>query len=168
MNTVATFKKIPLEEYERTIYEMASRDEPWFTPEALYEDLKLPVRSTAGSAGYDFYMPFTKTFHVGYEYVIPTGIRVRIDDGWMLACLPRSGVGFKYGLRLKNTMGIIDSDYYYADNFGHIMAKITVDTTLKLSRGDRFMQGIFLPYGITTDDKATAVRTGGFGSTGEK
>lgn len=61
-------------------------------------------------------------------------------------------------------------DYYFADNEGHIMAKITNDSrdgkTLKLNAGDRFMQGIFLPFGITYNDEATEKRTGGFGSTG--
>ena len=82
-------------------------------------------------------------------------------------CVPRSGLGFKYGCRLVNTCGIIDEDYYYADNEGHIMAKITCDKGFKLASGDRFMQGIFVPYAVTADDDPIASeRTGGFGSTG--
>jgi dUTP pyrophosphatase len=71
-------------------------------------------------------------------------------------------------LRLANTVGIIDSDYYFSDNEGHIMAKIAVegDQPVLLKVGERFMQGIFIPYGITYTDKATEVRNGGFGSTG--
>lgn len=85
----------------------------------------------------------------------------------MLALFPRSGLGFKHGMRLKNTVGIIDSDYYNADNEGHIMAKIDVDYGFIGEEGDRFMQGVFLPYGVTTDDNANGERTGGFGSTGK-
>ena len=44
---------------------------------------------------------------------------------WVLKCYPRSGLGFKYRLQLNNTVGIIDSDYFYSDNEGHIFSKIT-------------------------------------------
>ena len=82
---------------------------------------------------------------------------------------PRSGLGFKYRLQLNNTVGIIDSDYFYSDNEGHIFAKITNDSkegkTVVLKAGEGFMQGIFLEYGITVDDETTEKRNGGFGST---
>lgn len=85
----------------------------------------------------------------------------------MLALFPRSGLGFKHGMRLKNTVGIVDSDYYNASNEGHIMAKIDVDLNFICNEGERFMQGVFIPYGIATNDAPTAnERVGGFGSTG--
>ena len=81
----------------------------------------------------------------------------------------RSGLGFKYRLQLNNTVGIIDSDYYFSDNEGHIFAKLTNDgkeqKTVEVVQGQGFMQGIFVPFGITVDDDATAIRNGGFGST---
>lgn len=137
---------------------------------AIHASISLPARSTSGSAGYDFVTPFDITLAPGETALIPTGVRVQIDDGWFLALFPRSGLGFKFRLQLDNTVGIIDSDYYHAENEGHIMAKITNDShsekTLHLNAGDRFMQGIFLPYGITVDDAAYGLRVGGFGSTG--
>ncbi len=130
----------------------------------------LPVRATAGSAGYDFRTPCPITLAPGETIKIPTGIRAAISDGWVLQIFPRSGLGFKYRLQLNNTVGIIDSDYYYSDNEGHIQIKMTNTNTegktVSLSAGDAFAQGIFLPYGITEDDDVTAVRNGGFGSTG--
>ena len=90
----------------------------------------------------------------------------------MLKCYPRSGLGFKYRMQLDNTVGIIDSDYYNADNEGHIMAKITNDTKedkiMEIENGKGFMQGIFVEYGITEDDDANGIRTGGFGHTDNK
>lgn len=72
-------------------------------------------------------------------------------------------------MQLNNTVGIIDSDYFGANNEGHIMAKITNDTnedkTIEINRGEGFMQGIFVEYGITEDDHVEATRNGGFGST---
>ena len=131
--------------------------------------VKLPVRATAGSAGYDFVVPCDVTLAPGETAKIPTGIRAQIADGWVLCVFPRSGLGFKYRIQLDNTVGIIDSDYFGSDNEGHIFIKITNDgkagKTLSLKAGDGFAQGIFLPFGVTEDDNATAKRNGGFGST---
>ena len=138
---------------------------------AAYDAITLPKRATAGSAGYDLRTPFALSLRPGEGAKIPTGLRVKIAEGWMLAVYPRSGLGFKYRLQLDNTVGIIDSDYYFAENEGHIFVKITNDgrsgKTVELAAGDAFAQGIFTEYGVTEDDCATAARTGGFGSTGK-
>ncbi|RGV95363.1 deoxyuridine 5'-triphosphate nucleotidohydrolase [Ruminococcus sp. AF14-10] len=135
----------------------------------IYEQIRLPKRATAGSAGYDFLSPVDFTVAPGQGIKIPTGIRVEMEPEWVLKCYPRSGLGFKYRLQLNNTVGIIDSDYFYSDNEGHIFAKLTNDSredkTLELKAGEGFMQGIFVEYGITVDDDATGIRNGGFGST---
>ena len=90
----------------------------------------------------------------------------------MLCLFPRSGLGFKFRLQLNNTVGIIDSDYSESDNEGHIFVKITNDTntgkTISLKRGDGFVQGIFIPYGLTEDDNTTEKRNGGMGSTDKR
>ena len=135
----------------------------------IYDNIKLLKRATAGSAGYDFYAPVSITLEPGKTIKIPTGIRVEMESDWVLKCYPRSGLGFKYRLQLNNTVGIIDSDYFYSDNEGHIFAKLTNDTneerTVEIAAGTGFMQGIFVEYGITVDDNVTTVRNGGFGST---
>lgn len=135
----------------------------------IYETIRLPRRATAGSAGYDFFAPVEFILGPGETVKIPTGIRVEIQQEWVLKCYPRSGLGFKYRLQLNNTVGIIDSDYFYSDNEGHIFAKITNDTnegkTLTIPADTGFMQGIFVEYGITVDDDATEIRNGGLGST---
>ncbi len=135
----------------------------------LYDNLKLPTRATKGSAGYDFFAPYNFTLPPNKTIKIPTGIRCEIEDNWVLKLYPRSGLGFKYRLQLNNSVGIIDADYFYSDNEGHIFAKITNDTneekTISLKSGEGFMQGIFVEYGITIDDYTDGVRNGGFGST---
>lgn len=131
------------------------------------ENVKLPERATAGSAGYDFFAPFSFTLAPAESIKIPTGVRVKIENGWFLAIYPRSGLGFKYRLQLDNTVGIIDADYYNSDNEGHIMIKMTNcgDKPLSVEQGQGFAQGIFTPFGITYDDAADSIRNGGFGST---
>lgn len=135
----------------------------------IYQEIRLPRRATAGSAGYDFFVPIDFKLEPGKTIKIPTGIRVEMEPNWVLKCYPRSGLGFKYRLQLNNTVGIIDSDYFYSDNEGHIFAKITNDSnegkTVSLTAGTGFMQGIFIEYGITFDDDVTEIRNGGLGST---
>ena len=135
----------------------------------IYENIKLPKRATVSSAGYDFFAPFKIIIKSGDTFKMPTGIRVKIDDGWVLQCYPRSGLGFKYRMQLDNTVGIIDADYYNSDNEGHIMAKFTNDSRedkeIVINEGNGYMQGIFVQFGITTDDCADGIRNGGFGST---
>ena len=150
MNRIAKFYKVSAEQFGRD----------------CYDNIILPTRATAGSAGYDFRAPYDFTLDVGEEIVIDTGIRAKIADGWVLVILPRSGSGFKFGVRLANTAGVIDSDYFNADNEGHIKIKLTGATKpFAVKAGDAFAQGIFLPYGITEDDDCVAERHGGFGST---
>jgi dUTP pyrophosphatase len=141
--------------------------------EEAYNDIKLPKRATLGSAGYDFYAPVDLIIRPGETVKVPTGIRARMDEGWVLMIFPRSGLGFKFRLMLDNTVGVIDSDYYNSDNEGHIMIKVTncsgigeaEGKTINIAKGQGFAQGVFLPFGITTDDEASGIRNGGLGST---
>ena len=155
MKKIAKFYKVSKEEFIKS------------ADEALYENIILPKRATKGSAGYDFFANDSFSLKAGQSIKIPTGIRVQIDEGWVLKIYPRSSLGFKYRLSLDNTVGIIDSDYFNADNEGHIFIKITNcgDKPLTVEKGKAFAQGVFTPYGITVDDDVTEVRHGGFGST---
>lgn len=162
MNRIAQFYKVSHDQFKRD----------WIDcfPNLIipHEDMiKLPHRATQGSAGYDFYSPLDFKLAPGEMIKFPTGIRVKIENGWVLMAFPRSGLGFKYKLQLNNTVGIIDSDYFDALNEGHIFVKLTNDgdKTVEVKRGDAVIQGVFLPFGITVDDEASGIRTGGFGST---
>ena len=135
----------------------------------IYEEIKLPKRATAKSAGYDIYMPIDIKLEPGKTVKIPTGIRVYMEPEYVFMIYPRSGLGFKYRLQLNNTVGVIDADYYESDNEGHIFVKVTNDSnenkTVELQKGNGFAQGIFMQYAITFDDEVTTQRNGGFGST---
>ena len=131
-------------------------------------EIPIPRRSTRGSAGYDFVSPATTVIPAGGKAVIPTGIRCEMREGWVLMLFPRSGLGFRHQTRLSNTVGIIDSDYAFAENEGHILVSLRnpLDRELVIGRGERFCQGIFLPYGLAEEEDEFAERRGGFGSTG--
>lgn len=152
------FCKVTLSEYEKTGIENATE---------VYEQIKLPKRATKGSAGYDFFAPHDFCIKPNETITLATGIRALMPQTTVLMIFPRSGLGFKYRLRLNNTVGIIDSDYSESDNQGHIFIRVTNegDKDLEVARGQGFAQGIFLTYGITDDDDTTDSRNGGFGST---
>lgn len=131
-------------------------------------ELTLPCRATAGSAGYDFISTVETVMQPGETALIPTGIRAAMEPGWVLLLFPRSSLGFKHNVRLANTVGVIDSDYYHAANEGHIMVKLYNggDHPVTIARGERFCQGVFLPHGLAQEETVTTDRQGGFGSTG--
>ena len=167
MQRIARFEKVSYEQFA-----IACKDDLGVSDDEIrkiYEDIRLPKRATAGSAGYDFSTPVDIHLMPGETVKIPTGIRAKMDKDWVLMIFPRSGLGFKFRLQLNNTVGVIDSDYYDSDNEGHIFIKITNDSnegrTVDVAAGGGFAQGIFMPYGITEDDDVTDGRNGGFGST---
>lgn len=168
MNKIAKFEKVSFKQFKEDYQKVFDNlDEDKINE--IYDFIKLPTRATKGSAGYDFYMPFDYTLEPNQTLLVPSGIRCFIEDGYFLAIFPRSGLGYKYRLQLDNTVGIIDSDYYNALNEGHIMIKVTNDSrnnkSVVLEKNKGFVQGIFIPFGITVDDNSNENREGGFGST---
>ena len=168
---IAIFEKVSLEQWNKDAE--THYGQSWNLPllKVIYDGIKLPCRATSGSAGHDFYMPYAIVLDPGKSVVIPTGIRCKIADMWWLSIMPRSSLGFKYSVYLANTIGVIDSDYYNADNEGHIMIKLVNFGTapMTLGLGERFAQGIFLPYGVASNSaNVETERTGGMGSTGTK
>ena len=166
MNRIAQFEKVSFNEFFnawKNIFPNDNKD----TIKDIYNSIKLPIRATKGSAGYDFFSPIPFNLSSNETILMPTGVRIKIEEGWFLGVFPKSGLGFKYRLSLNNTVGIIDSDYFNADNEGHIFIKMTNcgDKPLTVEKGKAFAQGVFVEYGITVDDECEGLRTGGFGST---
>lgn len=136
--------------------------------DANYDDIILPKRSTLNSAGYDFYSVISFTLSPGERRVVPTGIKVSMNSNEFLSIYIRSSLGFKWNIRMCNQVGIIDADYYNnSENEGHIFVCLMNegDKVLEIKKGDRIVQGIFMPFLITDDDKTTDIRMGGIGST---
>lgn len=169
MKRVAKFEKVSWEQFLEDWRDTFGNEQEQAKIQEIYDRIRLPRRATAGSAGYDFFLTLPIVLRPGESIKVPTGIRARMNVNWVLQIYPRSGLGFKYRLQMNNTVGIIDSDYFYSDNEGHIFIKILNDSreekTLELAEGMAFAQGIFMEYGITEDDDVTESRNGGFGST---
>ena len=170
------FEKITREQWVKdmvNLYHLESPTEENFREiNKLYDGIKLPKRATKYSAGYDFYASGDVVIPSGGSYIIPTGIRwvcdKEEDKNKVLQIYPRSGIGFKTGVRLMNTVGIIDADYWEGNNEGHIMLKLynPTDSPLHVKDGEAIVQGVITEY-HTCDDEEEIVekRMGGMGST---
>lgn len=175
-NRVCHFMKVSDDVYKDAL----ETARPYTKPESTYDmtakeildKIITPCRATTQSAGYDFFSPFPFTLNPGETIMIPSGIRAVIADGWFLAIVPRSGLGFKYKFTLDNCTGVIDADYANSANEGHIMLKMTNNGDRKLSvqAGVAVAQGILLPFGVAVNDDYTEFKTrdGGFGSTDKR
>lgn len=165
MQRIAKFSKVSWEQFVKDWKDEFGTDDE--VTRKIYCGIDVPKRATKGSAGYDFFAPIEFTLSPGETIKIPTGIRCEMNEGWVMMGFPRSGLGSKYRMRLSNTVCILDEDYFYSDNEGHIFIKVVNegDKTMTVKAGDGFAQGIFIQYGITEDDNATDKRNGGFGST---
>ena len=159
-------------------FEKVSIDEmKLHAPNVAYDNIKLPERATEYSAGYDFYSPIKITLRPNHVYMIPTGIKAYMDIDEVLQIYIRSSMAIKHGIKLSNSVGIIDSDYYNnIDNEGHIFICLenTTHESYRINIGDKIAQGIFVRYWLTDNDKyynsdklISSIRTGGIGSTGE-
>lgn len=150
------FKVISLDEWKKTM------------DEDLYQNIKLPKRSTTSSAGYDFFSPYDFVIKPNEEVVVKTGIKSYMNNGEVLLIFVRSSLGFKYNVRLKNQTGVIDADYFNnPSNEGHIMValKNEGEKELAVKAGDRLVQGVFVNYLVSDDDEVITRRLGGIGST---
>ena len=169
MKRIAKFEKVSFKEFKKNVAKLFNGVSDIYLNN-IYDCIKIPKRATKFSAGYDFYSPFDFTLRPGDTIKVPTGIRCGMNTDWVLMIYPRSGLGFKYKVRLDNTVGVVDADYYFSDNEGHIFVKITNegDQVVRIKQGDAFAQGIFMEYGITEDDCVEDARNGGLGSTDNK
>lgn len=143
---------------------------------SLVADEFTPRRQTTDSAGYDFYAPCDFTLRKGEWTEIDTQVvfdgtefilfnKRYYGNSWFMLLLPRSGLGFKYGMRLANTAGVVDAGYRQT-----IKVKMTIDIgdELIIHKGERFMQGIFFMFGKDMGESTPEKeRDGGFGSTGQ-
>lgn len=137
------------------------------------DDIKLPMRSTKNSAGYDFFALEDVVFPAKKLTRVMTGIKCRLLPDMILMLANRSSNPSKKSLILANGVGIVDADYYgNPDNDGEIGFEFynISDKDVVIKKGEKIGQGIILHYILTDNDYVSnlnSTRTGGFGSTGK-
>ena len=123
----------------------------------------IPVRKTKGSSGYDFVSPERVVIPPRGFIQFDSGVKIDMEEGYFFLLSIRSSLG-KRGVSLTNGVAIIDSDYT-----GTMKAMLinNSDTHVIIEKGERYMQGILIPYALIEEDEVTAERKGGLGSTGK-
>ena len=140
----------------------------------LVKEFIKPEYKTEYSAGMDIYLQEDVTLVIGADNVIHLGFAAEVPEGYAAILLPRSSTGMK-GISLRNTAGVIDSDYR-GEWIAHIVIDQNQDNALldewHYKRGDRLIQCLVVPVKkvdieLTESISVTARGDGGFGSTGK-
>lgn len=139
----------------------------------MHPNFQLPTRGTEHAGAYDLYMPSAGTVNLhdipSEGLLMGLGFAAAVPVGFVALILPRSGAGAKHGVGLRNTVGVIDSDYR-----GEWMVKITQQELKEFgwAEGERLFQFILVPVlhmtpTLVEELPVTARGEGGFGSTGK-
>lgn len=153
------FEKISFEQFKKDVGNNAE----------LYNSYEMPRRKTKNSAGYDILSLINYSLKPNESKVIPTGLKCVMSSDEVLLIANRSSYGYKYNVRLVNSVGVIDADYYNnQDNEGHFTVKLYNGGSeeLNIKIGDAVAQGIFIKfYTVDNESKIEKTRVGGIGST---
>ena len=101
----------------------------------LSDKAKLPIRGSAGAAGYDLFSAVNVIVPARSRVLVGTDISVNIPDNCYGRVAPRSGLALKFGLDVG--AGVIDSDY--RGNVGVILFNHT-DVDFNVELGMRIAQ----------------------------
>jgi dUTP pyrophosphatase len=130
-----------------------------------------PVKGSQGAACFDLHVNSVKGEQEGWA--VHTGLAIALPPGYGMFIFPRSGLGTKLGLTLRNGTGVIDSDYR-----GEIIIRLTMghdahwqEINEALKPGSRIAQATILQipeivFQEVSNLPETTRGTGGFGSTG--
>lgn len=134
----------------------------------IHPDAVIPQYQTKGSAGFDFHLVEDVSIPPNSLAFLPTGLVIRAPDNYMLMTAPRSSTFKRYGLKLANSIGIVDSDYSGNEDELKLYVHNTRSETVRLNKGDRIAQGVFVRIAQISfkevDDMGDS--RGGWGSTG--
>lgn len=130
------------------------------------ENFQMPRRATKGSAGYDFFNNSGRDLYIEPKssLIISTDISSYMLEDEVLKIYPRSSLGFKYNVRIKNSIPIIDADYCFPNEIKIALYNDSLEVVV-IKAGQAFCQGIFQKYLLADGDEASEERTGGIGST---
>lgn len=132
------------------------------------KSLPLPEYKTAGAAGFDLTARVSMTIPAHSLGYVPLNVVIEPPEGHFLLLAARSSLQ-KRGLTMANGVGIGDADFAGNDDEYQAALYNFTDTPVVIEKGDRIVQGIFIPLTHAdfdeVDDMDQKTR-GGFGSTG--
>ncbi len=143
-----------------------------FMSDKIGKEIPAPFYASEGAAGMDLAacIDAPLTIKAGERAAVPTGIAIALPSKDYVALVyVRSSLGFKKGVTLSNSVGVIDSDYR-----GEIFVSLNnlSKEDYLVMPGERVAQLIVTPVVIAdvkvVDELSETKRgEGGFGSTGK-
>jgi dUTP pyrophosphatase len=139
-------------------------------PIKLGENAISPTYAHPTDAGADLYAAETITIPAhSLSNMIKTNVHIALPEGWAALVVPRSSIGLKTGLRLSNSIGLIDEEY--RGQIGVIYDNIS-DSDYTINVGDRIAQLIVIPAyhfkpEIVSELSSSDRGEDGFGSSGK-
>ncbi|HYV33872.1 MAG TPA: dUTP diphosphatase [Candidatus Limnocylindria bacterium] len=135
----------------------------------LDASIELPQYHTSESAGFDIASSTDVIVPPGEVVKIPTGLVIASPKGHFLLISARSSLPSKKGLTMANGIGVVDPDYAGPNDEIHIIVHNFTKNPVKVKKGERLAQGIFLPVDQAEWQESDMMREtdrGGMGSTG--
>jgi dUTP pyrophosphatase len=137
------------------------------------ERARMPAYETAGAAGFDLSVIEDISVGLNKTVMARTGLVIGAPAGCMLMLAPRSSTWKKWGVRLGNTVGIVDEDYC-GDEDELLLALWNPGPMgpKRIPAGTRVAQGIFVPIlsgrsVAFSEQQSMGGSRGGWGSTGQ-
>jgi dUTP pyrophosphatase len=136
----------------------------------LDPQLPLPSYAKPGDAGADLYSRIDIELAPGERALVPTGIAIALENGYVALVHPRSGRSIKEGLGMVNAPGTIDSGY--RGELQVILINHDRENKIEIKRGERIAQLVIQPviqaeFIEVETLPGTSRGVGGFGSTGK-
>ena len=133
--------------------------------------MEIPKYRTEGAAGIDVSANIEKEIELKplERYLVPTGIKLEIPEGFEIQVRPRIGLAFKHGITVLNTPGTIDSDYrgevkVHLINLSNEIYKIQPNERI----GQLILGKVYkLDFDVKDGLSETKRGDGGFGHTGK-
>lgn len=159
-----------IEDFESRLVKLEAMEVPAQVKIKLDAGVKMPIRATEGSSGYDIFPNIRLPIWLasGECKTISTGLYFQIPKGMEIQVRPRSGWASKYAVTVVNTPGTIDQDYrgeLKVILINHGSSRVLIDKDTKIA------QIVFckiehpqLEQVLELDE--TDRGSGGFGSTG--
>lgn len=135
----------------------------------IFPDVDLPAYHSSESAGFDIAAGEDAVLSPGEVRLVRTGLVVESPEGYFLLITSRSSLARKKGLMLGNGVGTIDRDYSGPDDELRLVLYNFSNAPVEVKKGERLVQGIFLPVSQVEWDEVESIREssrGGIGSTG--
>lgn len=134
------------------------------------KSMPLPEYHTTGAVAFDFYSRIDASLAPNEIKLLPSNLIIEVPKDHALIIAARSST-YKKGVRLTNSIGVIDQDYHGPNDEIHLAIYNYTSEEISIPKGERIAQGLIIPVARVNWEEVESIKEtsrGGFGSTDEK